>query len=456
MRAPVHPREADRLASLRSYRILDTSADAAIDAVTAAAARALGMPTALMTLLDEDRQWFKSAVGLEHIRSGGLTQTGRDSSFCAHAVAAGEPLVVPDASLDPRFADNELVTGAAHVRSYAGVPLVGRDGLALGVLCVLDDAPRTLDQAGIRLLTGLAAAVAEILELRRNDGDAGLANRDVLAESHRLRQAIDEAELVVHYQPVVDLPSRRWVGLEALVRWEHPERGLLPPAAFLPVAEASGLIVPLGRHVLDTACHQLARWRSLASTRTRAATLHVAVNLSGRQLAHPATPDTVREALAASGLPADALTVELTETALAGNDRSAEAALTSMRRLGVKLALDDFGTGFSTHAYLQRFQPDVVKIDRCFVDGIGRSPRDDTLLAALLDLGLRLGCQVVAEGVERPDQADVLLRGGCRRAQGYLFSVPRPREDIESLLALGPNPVRPPSRTRSSPPARSA
>ncbi len=429
--APLHRNEAERLASLRSYRVLDTAPDSAIDAVTAAAARCLGAPTALVSLVDEDRQWFKSAVGLEHLRSEGVTQTSRDLSFCAHAVATEQPLLVPDATRDPRFADNDLVTGEPHLRFYAGAPLIGRDGLPLGSLCVLGDTPRELDEEGMRLLSGLAATVTEVLELRRDDHASGLASQDVLSESHRLRRAIDDGELVVHYQPVVALPSTRWVGVEALVRWEHPERGLLPPAAFLPVAEASGLIVPLGRYVLRQACSEVAQWRA---HRPAAADLHLAVNLSGRQVAQAGTADAVREALLASGLPAHALTVELTETALADQGDAVDVALDQIRALGVRLALDDFGTGYSTHAYLQRFSPDVVKIDRCFVDGLGRSERDDTLAAALVDLGLRLGCDVVAEGVERQDQADALLRLGCRQAQGYLYSTPRAGAQLQQAL----------------------
>jgi EAL domain-containing protein (putative c-di-GMP-specific phosphodiesterase class I) len=425
--APLHHREADRLASLRSYQVLDTDADPALDAVTASAARALGAPVALISLVDEHRQWFRSSTGLLAAIGSEPTETARELSFCAYAVAVEAPLVVADATLDPRFADNALVTGPEHVRAYAGAPLIGRDGLPLGTLCVLSTEPRGFDAADVQFLVDLATTVTEILELRRTDAAAGLGSHRMLTESHRLRAGIDGGEMVVHYQPVVELTSGRWVGLEALVRWDHPGRGLLPPGVFLPVAEASGLVVPLGRHVLQRSCEEVAAWRREVPG---AADLHVAVNVSGRQLSEPDVADVVAEALLLSGLPANALVVELTETALAQSTAAVDLSLQRIRDLGATLALDDFGTGYASLAYLQRFQPDVIKIDRCFIDGLGRSARDDTLARALVDLGLQLGCDIIAEGVEHPEQAQMLARLGVRHAQGYLFSAPRPAEAI--------------------------
>ena len=429
--APLHPREAERLASLRSYHVLDTGTDAAFDALTAAAARSLDAPAALISLVDEDRQWFKSTHDLSAVIGYETRQTARELSLCAHAVAGEQTLVVPDASVDARFSDNALVTGPEHLRAYAGAPITGRDGLPLGTLCVLDHRARGFDAGAVQVLTNLAASVAELLELRRADAAAGLGAQDVLGESHRLRAGIDAGELVVHYQPVVDLPSRRWTGVEALVRWEHPERGLLAPAAFLPLAEASGLIVPLGRQVLVQACTQVARWGAQVPA---AAGMHVAVNVSGRQLSEPDGHEVLGRVLALSGLPPEALVLELTETSLADTSPDVDVALQRLRALGVRLALDDFGTGYASFAYLQRFQPDVVKIDRCFVAALGRSQRDDLLTRSLIDLGLGLGCDVIAEGVETPEQAQALVRLGVRSAQGFLFSTPRTAEDLRRQL----------------------
>jgi EAL domain-containing protein (putative c-di-GMP-specific phosphodiesterase class I) len=425
--APLHPREAERMASLRSYHLLDTGADAALDALAAAAARCTGTAAAAITLLDEDRQWFKSSTGLSAVLGYETRQTSREVSFCAHVVAGEEVIAVPDATLDDRFADNRMVTGPERLRAYAGAPITGRDGLPLGALCVLDRTPRELDPAALRILVDLAGAVAELLELRRTEAAAGLGSRQVLDDSHRLRAGIDAGQMVVHYQPVVDLTSGRWLGMEALVRWAHPQRGLLPPAAFLPLAEASGLVVPLGREVLFRACEQLARWRR---DDPAAAGLHVAVNVSGRQLSEPDTPDVIAEALTASGLPAQALVLELTETSLAGTGTEVDIALQRIRSLGVPLALDDFGTGYASFSYLQRFHPDIVKIDRCFVGALGRSERDDLLARSLVLLGQRLGCDIVAEGVENLQQAKTLATMGVRNAQGYFFSTPRSAHDL--------------------------
>jgi EAL domain-containing protein (putative c-di-GMP-specific phosphodiesterase class I) len=426
--------EDERLASLRSYQILDTAPDPALDALTVAAARALDVPVAAISLLDHDRVWFKSAVGLLAL-IGEVREIPREQSFVGQTLAQARhgvtSLVVPDASLDARFARLPMVTGPEHLRAYAGAAITGRDGLVLGALSVLSRKPHDFTPEAVQVLIDLAAAAAEILELRRIDVAAGLASRDVLRESHRLRAGIDTSELLVHYQPVVDLPTQRWVGLEALVRWDHPERGLLPPAAFLPLAEASGLIIPLGRQVLVSACEQVARWRREIPN---AADLHVAVNVSGRQLNEPDVHDMIADALTRSGLPAHALTLELTETSLADTACEVDIALQRIRALGVRLALDDFGTGYASFSYLQRFQPDVVKIDRCFVAALGRSDRDDLLASTLIDLAQRLGCDIVAEGIETAEQASLLADMGVAHGQGYLYSTPRSAEDVQTVL----------------------
>jgi len=427
LQAPLHPREAERLASLRSYEVLDSGPDLALDALATAAARALGTPVALVSLADTARVWFLSAVGLGAAGDTTVREIPREESFCPYAVATHECLVVPDASRDPRFAELAVVTGPAHVRAYAGAPIIGRDGLPLGALCVLDSEPRAFSDDDVEVLSGLAIAVTELLELRRSDAAAGLGGHDVLAESHRLRAGIDAGELVVHYQPVVELTTGRWISVEALVRWDHPERGLLPPAAFLPVAEASGLIVPLGRHVVREACAQVARWRREVPD---AAQLHLAVNVSGRQLSEPDVHETIAEALALSGLPPQALIVELTETCLAASASEVDIALQRIRDLGAHLSLDDFGTGYASYAYLQRFQPGAIKIDRCFVAALGRSERDDLLIRSLVDLALQLGCHIVAEGIERREQVAALTAMGVRHGQGFHFSTPRAHDDL--------------------------
>ena len=222
------------------------------------------------------------------------------------------------------------------------------------------------------------------------------------------------------------------MGVEALLRWQHPDRGLLPPSAFLPIAEASGLVVPLGRQALQQGSQQVKAWRTSVPG---ADDLRLAVNVSGRQLHEPDVADVVEHALIASGLPAPALTLELTETALNADDPAIGVALGRLRSRGVRLALDDFGTGYTSAQYLQRFQPDVVKLDRCFVAGLRRSGRDDLIASSLVELALRLGCDVIAEGIEHPEQARTLTRLGVRYGQGFLFSCPRPVVELHSYLA---------------------
>jgi len=437
-----HRREAERLASLRSYRVIDTAPDPALNALASAAALALGAQAAVIGLVEQDRQWFAAQHGLDDFLGYHIRQTSLEVSFCAYIVATEQVLVVPDTRADTRFCDNVLVTGPEDLRAYAGAPIIGRDGLTLGALCVLDHRTRHHDESALTVLRDLAGAAAELLELRRLDAAAGLSSRalgfpDPLTESHRLRAGIDADELVVHYQPVVDLPSGRWVGLEALVRWDHPHRGLLPPSAFLPLAEASGLILPLGRDVLRQACQQVARWRREIPA---AADLHVAVNVSGRQLSEGRFPEVVAEALTISGLPPDALVLELTETSLAGSSADIDIALQRIRATGVPLALDDFGTGYASFNYLQRFHPDIVKIDRCFVDALGRSTRDDLLTRSLVSLGQQLGCDVVAEGVENRQQARTLTTWGVRNAQGHLFCTPSSAAHLQEQLRTAPAP----------------
>ena len=428
--APRHAHEADRLASLRSYGVLDGAPDPSLDAITAAVAHALDVPVALVTLLDDDRQCFVSRVGLE------AREMPRELSFCAYAVAEGKPLLVPDATLDPRFVDHPLVVSDPGIRFYVGAPLVGRDGLPLGTLCVVDGRPRPDAERALAVLDPLARTVTELLELRRRDQLAGMAGPDLLTESRRLRRAIDDDELVVAYQPVFGVGDLRLAGVEALVRWRDPEVGLRPPADFLPVAESSGLVVALGRTVLRQACRQTQLWRT---TVPAAAAMGVAVNVSGRQLLAADLVASVDDALAESGLPADALTLELTETALAERDPRVHRALAELRERGIKLALDDFGTGYSNLSYLQRFAPDTVKLDRFFVQTLGRSERGDVIAAAMVDVARRLRCQVVAEGVETPDQAAAVERLGCTHVQGFLYSPPVFPEELFPAAALSPS-----------------
>jgi EAL domain-containing protein (putative c-di-GMP-specific phosphodiesterase class I) len=246
-----------------------------------------------------------------------------------------------------------------------------------------------------------------------------------------LRQALDRGEFHVAYQPIVDLATERVVGVEALARWTHPRRGAITPGAFVPVAEASGLVLPMGRWVLREACRQAAAWR-----RGGAGGPYVAVNISGRQLEDPQFVADVAAALRDADLPADALLLEITEGVVMRDTAASLARLAELKGLGVRLAIDDFGTGYSSLAYLQRFPVDVLKIDKSFVDGVHRGGSHEALARTIVALGRTLSLSTVAEGVERADQRDSLRALGCALGQGYLFSRPLPAAEVEALLAV--------------------
>jgi diguanylate cyclase (GGDEF)-like protein len=236
-----------------------------------------------------------------------------------------------------------------------------------------------------------------------------------------LDSAVAEGQLAVHYQPTVELTAGATTGYEALLRWQHPTRGLVPPTEFIPLAEESGAIVEIGRWVLTEATGQAARWSGEAGR-----PIDIAVNLSPRQLLDDDVVATVRAALADSGLPAGQLTLELTESVLIDDVEAVVGSLRALRGLGVRIAIDDFGTGYSSLSYLRRLPADVVKIDRSFVQDLGSGGRSTTLVASIIELARSLDLEVVAEGVETEEQHAVLGRLACSHAQGYLFGRPLP------------------------------
>ena len=252
---------------------------------------------------------------------------------------------------------------------------------------------------------------------------------DLLAD---LRYAIERDELELEYQPIVDLATRRVSGLETLVRWDHPRRGRIPPADFIPIAEQSGLIVPIGRWVLLHACSHARHWsRALPEL----APVTVTVNLSARQLGDVHLIDDVANAVRVAGLRRDQLVLELTESTLLANSEETVGILTSLKALGVRLAIDDFGTGYSSLSYLHRFPVDILKIDKSFVDGVAGGPGASALASAVIALGNSLGLRTVAEGIESEEQHAVLLRLGCKFGQGFLFSHPLPPADVMPFLS---------------------
>jgi diguanylate cyclase (GGDEF)-like protein len=249
-----------------------------------------------------------------------------------------------------------------------------------------------------------------------------------------LREGIERSELELAYQPVVSLAGGEITGLEALVRWRHPTRGLLDPADFIEVAEESGLIEPIGNWVQETACRQILE---LHEQRPDRRPLDVSVNLSARQVAHRDLADSVAEVLARTGLDPAHLRLEITEGALAGESGTTTATLEALSELGVGLVLDDFGTGYSSLAYLNRFPLDALKIDRSFVEGLGVEQERTAIVEAIIGMARALSMDVIAEGVENEAQLSELMRLGCDYAQGHFFSRPLPREKLPGVLGEG-------------------
>jgi predicted signal transduction protein with EAL and GGDEF domain len=258
---------------------------------------------------------------------------------------------------------------------------------------------------------------------------AGIAERAELEQI--IHGAVDRGELRVAFQPIVELVSGRIVGAEALVRWHPAGRPLLMPADFITLAEENGQIVTIGRWVIEESCRLGRRWQDQLGDPT----FGISVNLSARQFQHPDLVRDVTAALENTGLPAGALTLEITESVLMQHTTSTIETLGQLRAHGVRLAIDDFGTGYSSLSYLDRFSVDALKIDRTFVDGFGADREGPVLVRAIIELGQALGLEVVAEGSERADQLDPLRALGCRFGQGYLFSRPLEADALSALIA---------------------
>ncbi len=260
---------------------------------------------------------------------------------------------------------------------------------------------------------------------------------------NELRHAIERAQFVLAFQPIVGASSGRIDGIEALVRWAHPKRGMVEPGRFIPIAEESGLIGPIGRLVMRKACQQLANWR-----RAGADPIYISVNVSPAQFENEDFIAELRELLAATGLPPGLLQLEITEGMVMGDPDRTASLLRKVKALGVRLSLDDFGTGHSSLAYLRRFPIDVIKIDRSFVNDIVDSRDDAPIVRAIIAIAASMGSEVIAEGVETELQRDVLVSLGCDRMQGFLFHRPMP------ATLLGPTIASAQRVSRLRPPAR--
>jgi diguanylate cyclase (GGDEF)-like protein/PAS domain S-box-containing protein len=335
----------------------------------------------------------------------GATGAAELSQIAAKLLAAvGEPLSLRACSF--------LVTGSI------GIAVFPDDG---------DDAASLLQHADAAMYLAKDKGKNQVQFYTAELADLAAAQ---FALESALRLALVRDELRLHYQPKIDVASGRMVGVEALARWLHPVRGLVPPAEFIPLAEERGLIVPIGRWVFQAACRQIRDWRAAGL-----AALPVAVNLSARQFGSETLIDDLTDAMAQYGVCAQDLEVELTESVLMAEPERANALLQRLHALGLRISIDDFGTGYSSLSYLKRFPARTVKIDRSFISGLPHDVDDRAITEAVIAMAHSLGLLVVAEGVETAEQLDTLRRLGCDEAQGFLLGRPMPAAELALRLA---------------------
>ena len=336
--------------------------------------------------------------------------------------------------------DGELdVVGISDRVHQALVAPVRCDGIELKVTASVGIAVATGPEADPeQLLRDADAAMHQAKQAGPGTSRIYDAEMQARAEERRhleadLAGALGRGEFALHYQPQVDLATGAIIGMEALVRWLRPGHGIVPPDAFIPVAESTGLIVALGTWVLEEACRQAASWnRALAEPDS----LTIAVNLSGHQLEDRGLPALVADVLARTGLAPGLLNLEITETVLMGDTQANIEILRALKAVGVTLSVDDFGTGYSSLNYLKRFPVDELKIDRSFVMGLPEDREDGAIVAAVIALGHALGLTVVAEGIESAEQRELLRDAGCEVGQGFLISRPQPAQVVVRQLAL--------------------
>ncbi|MFZ1085348.1 MAG: EAL domain-containing protein [Terracidiphilus sp.] len=434
--------EDARLAELISTGILDTPPEPSYDTITRLAAEYFQADIAGIGFADESRIWMKS-LWRQSVR-----ELPRKGSIFEMVLAEDGPVIVSDINSHPQ--KEILLPRLKHlgVAAFASAPIRSNDGKILGILTIYFRHPglEMLPDA-IRTLESLAEMVSSQLELRKlrksfngNANGSGQKRARAAAASNGswprrsdLRQALDQKQFVLYYQPEVDLATRKIVGLEALIRWIHPERGLIPPMDFIPLAEESGLILPIGDWVLQEACNQIHKW---CLEDVSHVTLRVGVNLSARQFSREGLADHVEALLIQSGISSRQLGLEMTESSIIPNVRIAMEVLGSLRRLGVSLLMDDFGTGYSSLNNLHSFPFDVLKIDRSFVTRMTEGEQPLQIVRTIIELARVMGMDVVAEGIETCEQFRLLRDMRCRFGQGYLFSRPLTADAVTELMRL--------------------
>ena len=395
----------------------------------------------LTTIIDLDQ--FRDVIE-------GIGHAGGDR--CLNAVAGRLATAMPPSDTVARLGGDDFAVLREGPASRAAARRFGEEVLAAladpfpldgheivitasaGVACRESGAPEdtagtVLREADVALFRAKAAGRARSVVY---DPAAHPGATDRMDLERDLRRAVDRGELRLHYQPELDLESGCVVGVEALLRWAHPRRGMVPPAAFISLAEDRGLIVPIGHWALTEACRQASEWRR--SLGRGGVPFAVNVNLAARQLYEQDFVESVAAILTETGLPPEALVLEITERSLVEDIAVVTGALEALRALGVKLALDDFGTGYSSFSYLPRLALDGMKIDRAFVGGVGRDERGDSIVRALCAVAHALGMGVTAEGIETSEQLSAVRAAGCDRGQGYFFARPMPPDELAAFL----------------------
>ncbi len=361
-------------------------------------------------------------VGDELLRriAGRLRHVMRDTDRLAR-FGGDEFVVFVDGGVDPASVAERLRRAVQKPVVIGGHELVVTASIGFAVNSSNDlTADELLRDADAAMYRAKAAGRDRVEAFTEETRAASVA---ALQTSGELRRGLERSEIVPYFQPIVDLEGGQVVGFEVLARWLHPERGLLVPAQFMAMAEESGLIVELGGRILRDALSQLAHWRAVG---LRFASCSLSINVATQQLIDGRFLDVVHDALGETGIDADSLWLEITETALMADTTAAGRALRDLRGLGLHLSVDDFGTGYSSLTYLKRFPVEAIKVDRSFVTGLGLEADDTSIVEAVVRLGHSLGLSVVAEGVETPLQLNRLRELGCDKGQGYLFGRPRP------------------------------
>lgn len=406
-------RELDvRRQSDSARRYLDLAApSSALHTTLFLAAESVNYPVAMVSILDAHQQHVLVAVGTVPPPA-----RPRDTTPCDVVVRTREPLVIDD--LAARGYPDLPGVGGAAARCYIGIPLVGREGLVVGTLALFDVAERHTTEQPLRRLVQFGSVLEEQLDLLRRMGPSR-PQTDV----YQLAVAIDEGQILPFFQPLVNLCTGEVVAYEALARWRHPVRGVLPPSEFIPLAEDSELIIDLDLAVLRQAAVVAQRWR------TASPELRITVNVSGRHFEHPECVERIHEAVRVTGLPPDAVSLELTETATIAASPTNIAYLEQLRAVGFRVVLDDFGSGVSTLEHLVYLPCDGVKIDRSTAAAL-HTRSGAAVVRAIAGLAVELGKTVVLEGIETIDQAERALELGCTLGQGYLWAEPQPEETL--------------------------